>query len=92
MLSENPHKATKWERVLVLHDPVQAEILRGMLEANGVIVHLSKEGAAKALGLNVGTMSEIELLVPGEQKNLAQQLLRDQDFGQHRTGLRKDAR
>ncbi|MGH2581799.1 MAG: putative signal transducing protein [Anaerolineales bacterium] len=71
-------EAPKWETMLVLHDPVQAEILKGMLEANGVQVLLSKEGAAKALGLSVGAMSEIELRVPSGQTEIAQELLRGQ--------------
>ena len=78
MKSKNEGEAPKWETILVLHDPVQAEILKGMLEANGVQVLLSKEGAAKALGLSVGAMSEIELRVPSNQIELAQQLMRNQ--------------
>jgi len=67
--------AKEWTKITVLYDPVEAEMLRGLLEAQGIQVLLSKEGAAKALGLNSGIMSEIEVLVPQGQVAAATKLL-----------------
>ncbi len=63
--------ANELEKIIVLNDPVQAELLRGLLEAQGVNVMLSKEGAATAYGLTVGAFSEIEIFVPHSQLNIA---------------------
>ena len=67
--------AKEWTKITVLYDPVEAEMLRGLLEAQGIQVLLSKEGAAKALGLSTGIMSEIEVLVPQGQVVTATKLL-----------------
>jgi len=56
---------------------LKAEMLRGLLQAQGVPVILSKEGYARALGLNVGPLGEVEILVPAEKLALAHQVLKD---------------
>ncbi|HSF80956.1 MAG TPA: DUF2007 domain-containing protein [Anaerolineales bacterium] len=56
---------------------LKAEMLRGLLEAQGVRVVLSKEGYARALGLNVGPLGEVEILVRSDQLPLARQVLND---------------
>jgi hypothetical protein len=53
-----------WIEIQRLLDPVQAEILRGLLEAQGIQVWLSQEGAARALGLSLTPMGEVILMVP----------------------------
>jgi hypothetical protein len=63
------------EKLIVLNDPVQAELLRGLLEAQGIHVMLSKEGAATAYGLTVGAFSEIEVFVPHSQYNKAKSIV-----------------
>ncbi len=50
-------------KLLTLHDPAQAEVLRGLLEAQGIRVLLTKEAAAQVYGTFVGSMSEIDLYV-----------------------------
>jgi len=71
-----------------IDDPIQAELLRGLLEAQGILVSLSQEGAARALGISLGPFGEIELLVPDDQLDAATLVLeayyrgdfRDDDF------------
>ncbi|MFP3854690.1 MAG: putative signal transducing protein [Anaerolineales bacterium] len=60
---------------------VEAEILRGMLEAGGVQVWLRRESAGRAFGLNVGPLGRVELAVAVEQEEEALQILED-----YRTG------
>ncbi|UCH60144.1 MAG: DUF2007 domain-containing protein [Anaerolineales bacterium] len=60
---------------------LNAELLRGLLEAQGIPVVLSKEGYAKALGLNVGPLGEVEILVPEDKFTLARQVLVDYHAG-----------
>jgi hypothetical protein len=42
---------------------LQGEILKGLLEAQGIPCELSYEGAGRAGGLVVGPMGEVDLLV-----------------------------
>jgi len=64
-----------WEVVDVVSGDIQAELLRGLLEAQGIPVMLSKEGAGHAFGLQVGPLSEIEILVASPSKEEARQIL-----------------
>ena len=54
---------------------VEAEIIKGLLTANGVEVCLSQESAGTALGLTVGAMGEVEIMVRAEQAEEARSLL-----------------
>lgn len=67
--------AKEWVKITVLNDPVEAEIVRGMLEAQGVQVLLSKEAVGQVWGLTVGSASEIEFFVPKDQAKLAKEIL-----------------
>ncbi len=66
---------TAWQ-VLVRLSGVQAEILRGLLEANEIPVVLNQEGAGRAIGLGVGPLAEVEILVPESLLEQAQALWR----------------
>ena len=65
----------EFEKVIVLNEPIQAEMVRGLLEAQGIQVMLSKEGAATAYGLTVGAFSEIEIFVPHSQVDAAKKII-----------------
>ena len=54
---------------------VEAEIIKGLLTANGVEVWISQESAGLALGLTVGAMGEVEIMVRAEQAEQARSLL-----------------
>jgi len=60
---------------------LQAEIIRGMLQAQGIEVMLSQESAASIYGFGVGPMAEVEILVPPDQLEAARQLLKAYDEG-----------
>jgi hypothetical protein len=57
----------QWEEVERVSDTIEAEILRGLLEAQGIRVWLAQEGAARAIGLSAGPMGEVVVLVPSDQ-------------------------
>jgi hypothetical protein len=67
----------QWEIVDVVNGEFQAQLLRGLLEAQGVLVQLSQEGAGRAYGLSVGALGEVQILVPTDSKDLAEQILKD---------------
>jgi len=60
----------------------QAELIRGLLEAQGISVVLSQEGVAHwAYNLTVGPLSRVEILVPAESEAFARQVLADYRAG-----------
>ena len=65
------------KKIAVLFDPTEAEIVRGLLEAQGIPVMLSKEGASTAFGVNVGAFGEIEVLVPTSRADEAEKIYHD---------------
>ncbi|HEY69202.1 MAG TPA: DUF2007 domain-containing protein [Anaerolineae bacterium] len=60
---------------------IEAEILRGLLESNGIQVWLSTEAAATAIGLGVGPLAEVDLMVLETQVEQATQVIRDYRSG-----------
>lgn len=66
-----------WEGVEVVSGELKAEILRGLLEAQGVPAVLSQEGAGRAIGLGIGPLGEVEILVPVSLVARARQVLED---------------
>lgn len=60
---------------------LEAEIVRGLLEAAGLSVWLSRESAGKAIGLGVGPLGEVDILVPAGDAALAKRLLADYRAG-----------
>lgn len=54
---------------------LQAEILKGLLEANGIMVWLNQQGASHAYAVSVGTLGAVEVLVPTSSVDQARQIL-----------------
>ena len=65
----------RWELLEVVLGDLQAELLRGLLEAQEIPVLLSQEGAGRAIGLSVGPLGEVEILVRSEDLLRARQVL-----------------
>lgn len=66
-----------WVEIYRFHHPVEAELVKSYLEAYGIETYLLQEGAARAIGVYLGPFGEIRLLVPEQQRNEAQVLLRE---------------
>lgn len=75
-----------WSLVETLHDPIQAEILRGLLEAQDFTVHIVREGYQAAYGLANQPSIKIELMVPNDQVAAAKQVLDDYYSGKFEEG------
>ncbi len=65
----------QWQVVDRVDGLLQAEILRGMLEAQGVQVVLSQEGLGPVLQVTLGTLGAVEILVPAHMVEQARQIL-----------------
>jgi hypothetical protein len=72
----------EWVVIENVPGDLQAEILRGLLEAQGIPVLLSRESAGRAIGLSVGPLGEVVILVRAENLQEAQRVLAD-----YRSGL-----
>ena len=66
----------KWVVLETVSGSFQAEILRGLLEAQGVSVVLSQEGAGRsAYAVTVGPLGAVQILVPAEELAEARKVL-----------------
>ena len=66
----------EWELLDTVSGSLQAELLKGMLEAEDISVILMQEGVGHSVyALNVGPLSEVQILVPADQLNRAKQVL-----------------
>jgi hypothetical protein len=64
-----------WEVIDEVAGDLQAEILRGLLEAQGMHVWLSQEGAGKAIGLTLPALGMVHILVPTHEVDRARAIL-----------------
>lgn len=72
----------EWITLETVQGDLEAELIRGMLEAQEIPVLLSREGAGRAFGLTVGPMGEVEVLVPKVLENDAKKIME-----QYKNGL-----
>ncbi len=72
----------RWELVYKANGQLEAEMLRGLLEAQGISVFLTQEGAGHAFGLTVGPLGLVQVLVPASQVEQARQVLQDYESGE----------
>lgn len=71
----------KWDVVYEANGMFQAELLRGLLEAQDIPVVLSQEGVGKVYSVTVGTLGLVQILVPVREFERARQILADFDSG-----------
>jgi Putative prokaryotic signal transducing protein len=72
----------KWEVVDTIAGEFQAELIRGLLEAQGISVVLSQEGAGHDIfPVTIGMLGKVEVLVPSSQREQALQVIRDYNAG-----------
>jgi hypothetical protein len=65
----------EWVLVEKVEGPLQAELLKGLLEAQGIKVWLNQQGASRAYAVSVGTLGLVEILVLSSQTGQAKQVL-----------------
>lgn len=81
----------KWELVIEVSGELQAELLRNLLEVQGIKVFLNQEGAGKAYGLTVGPLGQVQVLVPEHQSQEARQIVDDYYSGKFETNEELDS-
>lgn len=65
----------EWVLLDRVQGQLQAEILKGLLEAQGITVWINQEGAARAYAIEVGTLGMVEILVPSRMADQARGVL-----------------
>lgn len=73
----------KWVVVTEVSGELQADIIRSLLESQGIEVFLNQEGAGKAYGLSIGPLGEVQILVPEHQKETANKIVDDYYAGNY---------
>lgn len=81
-----------WKVLVEVSGGLRPEILKGLLEAQGIPAMLNQEGAGRAYGLTVGPLGQVQVLVPAEQYEEARQLLDDFYAGKFAAGEGEEPR
>jgi hypothetical protein len=81
----------KWELITTVSGELQADLLRNLLEVQGIKVFLSQEGAGRAVGLTMGPMGEVQVLVPENQSEAARQIVDDYYAGKFESSEDEDS-
>jgi len=68
----------EWVDVLVTYDPVEAEIVKDLLESGGIPVAL-RSSKVSPFPVNIGKIGEIRLLVPQADKTLAEKVIKGEE-------------
>lgn len=76
----------KWEYVTTVFDPIQAEILKGLLEAQGITVNIVREGYQAAYGFANQPGTKIEILAPTSQVEEAREIIQEYNEGKFEDG------
>ncbi len=72
----------KWVVAAKIAGELQAELIRGLLEAQEINVYLAVEGAARAIGITVGSLGEVDVMVPEEQLDDALEIINSYHAGE----------
>ena len=65
----------EWVEVLVTYDPVEAEIVKDLLESGGIPAVL-RSSKVTPYPVNIGKMGEIKVLVKKEDKEAAEEVIK----------------
>lgn len=71
----------EWKLLEETAGMLQAELVRSVLEAQGIMVTLVQEGAGRAMGMTFGSMGAVQILVPASSLEAARQVLVDYNLG-----------
>lgn len=64
-----------WITLEKVQGDLEAELIRGLLEAQDIPVLLSREGAGRAFGITVGPLGEVEIFVPKQFESEAKTII-----------------
>ena len=68
----------EWVEVLITYDPVEADIIKDLLESGGISVVL-RSSKVSPYPVNIGKMGEVKILVKVEDKERAEKIIKGED-------------
>lgn len=68
----------EWVEVFVTYDPIEADIIKDLLESGGISVVL-RSLKVSPYPVNIGKMGEIKMLVKVEDKESAEKIIRGEE-------------
>ena len=75
--SQDSSQDREWARLTVETDPIKASLLEGRLKSEGIPVMLrNKEAAGQIYGFTVGKLAEINVFIPRDAIQFAQEILK----------------
>ena len=67
---------SEWVQILITYDPLEAEMIKDLLESGGIRVVL-RSSKVSPYPVNIGKIGEIKVLVKKEDKEAAEEVLRE---------------
>lgn len=68
----------EWIEVLITYDPIEAEIIKDLLESGGIPVVI-RSAKVTPYPVNIGKIGEVKLLVRSQDKEAAEELIKVRD-------------
>jgi len=68
----------EWIEVFVTYDPIEAEIIKDLLESGGIPVVI-RSAKVTPYPVNIGKIGEVKLLVRSQDKEVAEELIKERD-------------
>ena len=68
----------EWVEVLVTSDPLEADMVKDLLESGGIPVAL-RSSKVSPFPVNIGKIGEIRLLVPQSYKALSEKVIKGEE-------------
>ncbi len=68
----------KWVVVFVTYDPLEAEIIRDLLESGGISV-VVRSSKVSPYPVNIGKMGEVKILVKQGDKEIAEKVIKGEN-------------
>ena len=68
----------EWVEILITYDPLEAEMIKDLLESGGIPVVL-RSSKVSPYPVNIGKMGEIKILVKKEDKETAEEVIKGGD-------------
>ncbi|MEC4684532.1 MAG: DUF2007 domain-containing protein [Nitrospirota bacterium] len=69
----------KWVTLRITYDPLEAEMIKGLLESGGISVVL-RSAKVSPYPVNVGRMGEVTILVKEEDQEAAEKALNEESY------------
>lgn len=68
----------EWIEILVTYDPIEAEIIKDLLESGGIPVVI-RSGKVTPYPVNIGKIGEVKIFVRSQDKEAAEEVIKERD-------------